>query len=174
MNSTQWLRQQAEARRMHRMQALLVGFATCLPATVRQRQQQLLPIVRCCLGLRRKCYSPLHYPSLSLCPSLARLLSSLERVVVCSGSVNVKFDSHLGMHVLYSRVWSGVQQGGEGRGESTQICCAYVHWSLLPFPFLALSFSHSHTQLNSLRLFLAVCAFKMIASFSLARPKIAC
>lgn len=116
---------------MHRMQALLVGFATCL-------QQQLLPIVRCCLGLRRKCYSPLHSPALSLFPSLARLLSSLERVV-CSGSVNVKFDSHLGMHVLYSRVWSGVQQG-EG-GESTQICCAYVHWSLLPFPFLALSLS---------------------------------
>lgn len=141
MNSTQWLRQQAEARRMHRMQALLVGFATCLlQATV--RQQQLLPIVRCCLGLRRKCYSPLHSPSLSF-PSLARLLSSLERVVVCSGSVNVKFDSHLRMHVLYSRVWSGVQQGGE-RGESTQICCAYVHWSLLPFPFLALSLSFTY------------------------------
>lgn len=34
--------------------------------------------------------------------------------------------------------------------------------------------SHSHTLLNTLRLFLAVCAFKMIASFSLARPKIAC
>lgn len=138
------------------MQALLVGFATCLPATVRQQQQQLLPIVRCCLGLRRKCYSPLHYPSLSLFPSLARLLSSLERVVVCSGSVNVKFDSHLGMHVLYSRVWSGVQQGGE-RGESTQICCAYVHWSLLPFPFLALSLSLPYSAQLATSLSSCVC-----------------
>lgn len=38
----------------------------------------------------------------------------------------------------------------------------------------SLPLSLSHTQLNSVRLFLAVCAFKMIASFSLARPKIAC
>lgn len=108
---------------MHRMQALLIGLATWL--------QQLLPIVRCCLGLRRKCYSPL--PSLSISLPIPGHVyyppSSASSVVVCSGSVNVKFDSHLGMHVLYSRV-------GEGGRSSTQICCAYVHWSLLPFPFL--------------------------------------
>lgn len=72
----------------------------CLAAA---RQQQLLPIVRCCLGLRRKCYSPL--PSLSISFPIPGHVyyppSSASSVVVCSGSVNVKFDSHLGMHVLY-------------------------------------------------------------------------
>lgn len=36
------------------------------------------------------------------------------------------------------------------------------------------SLSHKLSAQLSPRLFLAVCAFKMIASFSLARPKIAC
>lgn len=132
MNSTQWLRQQDA------QDAGTSRWFCYLPAS-HSSAAAAAAAPNCALLLRAPPEVLFPPPlSLPLFPSLARLLSSLERVVVCSGSVNVKFDSHLGMHVLYSRVWSGVQQGGE-RGESTQICCAYVHWSLLPFPFLALS-----------------------------------
>lgn len=101
MNSTQWRRQQ-DAQDAG---TSLVLLPACLAET--RRQQQLLPIVRLLLSAPPDVLFPSPI-SLSLpIPGHVYYPPSSALSVVCSGSVNVKFDSHLGMHVLYSRRGEG-------------------------------------------------------------------